>query len=77
MAMHSQWDELGRLMQAAQRGDADAYLTLLRIITPRIRHAIGRQRGFAGPEAVETGSSTAPGDMVEPPVTKWSSRTLT
>ena len=46
-------DELGRLMQAAQAGDADAYLELLRAITPRIRRAVARQRGFAGPEAVE------------------------
>jgi RNA polymerase sigma-70 factor (ECF subfamily) len=46
-------DELGVLMRAAQTGDADAYLELLRQITPRIRHAVARQRGFAGPEVVE------------------------
>jgi RNA polymerase sigma-70 factor (ECF subfamily) len=46
-------DDLGKLMQAAQAGDADAYLELLRTITPRIRKIISRQRGFAGPEAVE------------------------
>ncbi|MGH9386133.1 MAG: sigma-70 family RNA polymerase sigma factor [Vicinamibacterales bacterium] len=46
-------DQLGRLMHAAQAGDADAYLQLLRAITPRIRHVVARQRGFAGPEAVE------------------------
>jgi RNA polymerase sigma factor (sigma-70 family) len=46
-------DELGRLMQAAQTGDADAYRELLRAITPRIRQIISRQRGFAGTEAVE------------------------
>jgi RNA polymerase sigma-70 factor (ECF subfamily) len=46
-------DELGRLMQAAQSGDADAYVRLLNEITPRIRRVVGRQRGFAGPEAVE------------------------
>jgi RNA polymerase sigma factor (sigma-70 family) len=53
MAMPSQSDELGRLMQAAQGGDASAYLELLRTITPHIRHVIARQRGFAGPEVVE------------------------
>jgi RNA polymerase sigma-70 factor (ECF subfamily) len=46
-------DELGKLMQAAQAGDADAYLQLLRVITPRIRQVVKRQRGFAGPEVVE------------------------
>ena len=46
-------DELGTLMQAAQAGDAEAYLELLRAITPRIRRTVARQRGFAGPEAVE------------------------
>ena len=53
MAMPSQSDELGRLMQAAQGGDASAYLELLRTITPHIRQVIARQRGFAGPEVVE------------------------
>lgn len=51
--MPTQSDELGRLMHAAQTGDADAYLELLRAITPRIRQVVARQRGFAGPEAVE------------------------
>jgi len=46
-------DELGKLMQAAQAGDAKAYAELLRAITPRIRQVVARQRGFAGPEAVE------------------------
>ena len=45
-------DELGRLMQAAQAGDAAAYLDLLRTITPRIRQIITRQRGFAGIDSV-------------------------
>jgi RNA polymerase sigma-70 factor (ECF subfamily) len=45
--------DLGQLMQAAQTGDADAYLALLRSVTPRIRRTIARQRGFVGPEAVE------------------------
>src|SRR5688572_63465 len=49
----TQSDELGRLMKAAQAGDADAYLDLLRTVTPRIRQVIARQRGFAGRETVE------------------------
>lgn len=40
-------------MQAVQAGDADAYLDLLRTITPRIRQIITHQRGFAGTEVVE------------------------
>jgi len=40
-------------MQAAQAGDAGAYLDLLRAVTPRIRGIVARQRGFAGTEAVE------------------------
>src|SRR5687768_6938252 len=40
-------------MRAAQRGDAGAYLDLLRTLTPRIRQIIARQRGFAGAEMVE------------------------
>ena len=40
-------------MQAAQAGDAEAYLELLRGITPRLRQIISRQRGFAGTETVE------------------------
>lgn len=48
------WDDaLARLMQAAQAGDPDAYLELLRAITPRVRQIVGRRRGFAGPEEVE------------------------
>jgi RNA polymerase sigma factor (sigma-70 family) len=53
MTAPRQSDELGTLMQAAQRGDAGAYLDLLRTITPRIRQIIARQRGFAGAEVVE------------------------
>jgi RNA polymerase sigma-70 factor (ECF subfamily) len=49
----SEPDELGELMRAAQEGDAEAYLELLRTITPRIRRAVARHRGFAGAEAVE------------------------
>jgi RNA polymerase sigma-70 factor (ECF subfamily) len=46
-------EDLGRLMQAAQAGDADAYASLLHNLTPRIRRIVARQRGFAGHEAVE------------------------
>lgn len=46
-------DRLGSLMRAAQTGDAAAYVTLLRDLTPRIRRIIARQRGFAGAEEVE------------------------
>jgi len=45
--------QFGKLMEAAQAGDAVAYLELLRAITPRIRGIVARQRGFAGTEAVE------------------------
>jgi RNA polymerase sigma-70 factor (ECF subfamily) len=53
MGNGSRSDELGGLMHAAQAGDADAYLELLRRITPRVRQVVLRVRGFAGPEAVE------------------------
>jgi RNA polymerase sigma-70 factor (ECF subfamily) len=46
-------DTLADLMRAAQRGDRRAYLTLLRMITPRIRQIVRRQRGFAGIAEVE------------------------
>jgi RNA polymerase sigma factor (sigma-70 family) len=38
-------ERFGRLMAAAQSGDADAYLRLLQEITPRVRQLIGRRRG--------------------------------
>jgi RNA polymerase sigma factor (sigma-70 family) len=46
-------DALGDLMRAAQLGDSGAYLELLRIITPRVRQLVRRQRGFAGGAEVE------------------------
>jgi RNA polymerase sigma-70 factor (ECF subfamily) len=46
-------DALGRLMQAAQRGDSAAYAELLREIAPRVRKVVARQRGFAGIADVE------------------------
>jgi RNA polymerase sigma factor (sigma-70 family) len=54
MAAPTQLDrQLRKLMQAAQAGDAGAYLDLLRAIAPRIGRIVVRQRGFAGTEAVE------------------------
>jgi RNA polymerase sigma factor (sigma-70 family) len=46
-------EHLGRLMRAAQAGDAGAYIELLRVITLRVRQIVGRRRGFAGTEEVE------------------------
>jgi RNA polymerase sigma-70 factor (ECF subfamily) len=46
-------DPLRELMAAAQRGDAAAYLGLLRAITPTIRAIVHKQRGFAGSAEVE------------------------
>lgn len=43
----------GGLMQAAQAGDADAYLRLLRDITPRVRAMIARRRGGSAGVDVE------------------------
>ena len=40
-------------MRAAQAGDGEAYLELLRTITPRVRRIVARQRGFAGAADVE------------------------
>lgn len=46
-------DSLGELMRAAQRGDGASYVELLRMITPRIRQIVRRQRGFIGVAEVE------------------------
>ncbi len=46
-------DPLGRLMQAAQAGDGEAYAALLGAVAPRVRQVVRRQRGFAGSEDVE------------------------
>jgi RNA polymerase sigma-70 factor (ECF subfamily) len=46
-------DPLGKLMRAAQAGDAAAYDELLRTIAPQVRRVIMRQRGFAGVADVE------------------------
>jgi RNA polymerase sigma factor (sigma-70 family) len=53
LAPESQTNALGQLMQAAQQGDSDAYVELLRAVTPRIRQIVQHQRGFAGREEVE------------------------
>jgi RNA polymerase sigma-70 factor (ECF subfamily) len=49
----SQKDDLGRLMQAAQRGDSACYRELLRIVMPRVRAIVIRPRGFAGTAEAE------------------------
>lgn len=46
-------DALGRLMRAAQDGDAAAYAELLRGIAPQVRRIVMRQRGFVGIADVE------------------------
>lgn len=46
-------EHFGRLMARAQQGDRDAYLTLLRAITPRIRQLVRRRRAFLGESDVE------------------------
>jgi RNA polymerase sigma-70 factor (ECF subfamily) len=50
---NSEIDSLGELMRAAQQGDSGRYVELLRVITPRIRDVVRRQRGFAGVAEVE------------------------
>jgi RNA polymerase sigma factor (sigma-70 family) len=44
---------LTTLMQAAQAGDAQAYVRLLKEITPRLRQIVRRQRSFVKVEDVE------------------------
>lgn len=44
---------LSHLMARAQQGDQDAYVTLLRAITPRIRQIVRRRRAFLGESDVE------------------------
>lgn len=46
-------ERLSGLMRAAQAGDADAYLVLLREITPRVRQIVRRRRGAGAPDAIE------------------------
>lgn len=49
----SETDRFGSLMRAAQDGDGAAYLRLLTEITPVLRRAIGRQRGYLQASDVE------------------------
>jgi RNA polymerase sigma factor (sigma-70 family) len=46
-------EHLSRLMARAQQGDSNAYVTLLRAITPRIRQLVRARRGFLGEGRVE------------------------
>src|SRR5207247_11017489 len=46
-------EHLSRLMARAQQGDRNAYVTLLRAITPRIRQLVRARRGFLGESEVE------------------------
>jgi RNA polymerase sigma factor (sigma-70 family) len=46
-------EHLARLMARAQQGDADAYATVLRAITPRIRELVRRRRSFLGESDIE------------------------
>src|SRR4030095_14433060 len=46
-------EHLSRLMARAQHGDSNAYVTLLRAITPRIRQLVRAKRAFLGDSVVE------------------------
>lgn len=46
-------ERLGGLMRAAQAGDAEAYLVLLREIAPRVRQIVARRRGNGATADVE------------------------
>lgn len=46
-------EHLRRLMTRAQQGDPDAYVTLLRAITPRIRRIVRRRRAFLSESDIE------------------------
>jgi RNA polymerase sigma-70 factor (ECF subfamily) len=46
-------DHLSRLMARSQRGDHEAYVTLLRAITPQVRQWVRRKRAFLGGSDVE------------------------
>ena len=46
-------EHLSRLMARAQQGDSNAYVTLLRAITPRIRQLVRARRRFLGESDVE------------------------
>lgn len=46
-------EHLARLMARAQQGDSNAYVTLLRAITPRVRQLVRARRGFLSESDVE------------------------
>jgi RNA polymerase sigma-70 factor (ECF subfamily) len=46
-------EHLSRLMARAQQGDHDAYVTVLRAVTPHIRRLVRRRRAFLGDAHVE------------------------
>src|SRR5262245_18094313 len=53
MKRQSDDQALTTLMQAAQAGDAQAYVRLLKEITPRLRQTLRRQRFFVSAEDIE------------------------
>jgi RNA polymerase sigma factor (sigma-70 family) len=53
MKRRSDDQALTTLMQAAQAGDAQAYVRLLKEITPRLRQIVRRQRSFVKAEDIE------------------------
>src|SRR5499433_4435013 len=53
MKRQSDDQALTTLMQAAQAGDAQAYVRLLKEITPRLRQIVRRQRRFVSAEDIE------------------------
>ena len=53
MKRQSDDQALTTLMQAAQVGDAQAYVQLLKEITPRLRQIVRRQRCFVSTEDIE------------------------
>src|SRR5262245_60105407 len=53
MKRQSDDQALTTLMQAAQAGDAQAYVRLLKEITPRLRQIVLRQRSFVSAEDIE------------------------
>src|SRR5712691_7241393 len=53
MDQQAKTNHLGSLMRAAQDGDGGAYLRLLAEVTPLLRRAIQRQRGFLQSSDIE------------------------
>lgn len=46
-------DRFATLMKAAQGGDTEAYVELMRALLPRLRQIVRRSRGFLGHEDIE------------------------